>query len=102
MIVIGVDVHKRTHTLAAVDGITGRQIAELEVKATDAGHLDALRLGATLGVEVVWAIEDCRTAATDSPRAGQVLEPWESRAQLARRSPRINSSEALFRCHKAT
>lgn len=60
MIVIGADVHKRTHTLAAVDGITGRQIAQREVQASDAGHLEAIRFAAGLGGEVVWAIEDCR------------------------------------------
>lgn len=60
MIVIGVDVHKRTHTLAAIDGITGRELAGREVKATDAGHVLALRFAAGLGDEVVWAVEDCR------------------------------------------
>jgi len=60
MIVIGVDVHKRTHTLAAIDGITGREIGRLEVAATDAGHVLALRFAVGLGKDVVWAIEDCR------------------------------------------
>jgi len=60
MIVIGVDVHKRTHTLVAIDGITARELAVREVKATDAGHLDALRFAAGLGDEVVWGVEDCR------------------------------------------
>jgi transposase len=61
MIVIGVDVHKRTHTLAAIDSQTGRQLHQRTVQATDAGHLDALRFARSLGEnEVVWAIEDCR------------------------------------------
>jgi transposase len=60
MIVIGVDVHKRTHTLVAIDGITARELAVREVKATDAGHRDALRFAAALEDEVVWGVEDCR------------------------------------------
>jgi transposase len=60
MIVIGVDVHKRTHTLVAVDGQTGREQAQREIKATDAGHLVALRFASELAGPVVWAIEDCR------------------------------------------
>jgi transposase len=60
MIVIGVDVHKRTHTLAAVDGNTGREIARQEIQATDAGHTEAIRFAADLDDEVVWAVEDCR------------------------------------------
>jgi transposase len=61
MIVIGVDVHKRTHTLVAIDGATGREQDQRTVRATDAGHLEALRFAAGLAAcEVVWAIEDCR------------------------------------------
>ena len=60
MIVIGVDVHKRTHTLVAVDGETGREQGQREIKATEAGHLEALRFATELASPVVWAIEDCR------------------------------------------
>jgi hypothetical protein len=56
-----VDVHKRTHTLVAIDNQTGRQLHQRTVQATDAGHLDALRFARGLGdEEVLWAIEDCR------------------------------------------
>lgn len=57
---IGADVHKRTHTLVAVDAEIGRKRAERTIQATDAGHLEALRFGSELGEPVVWAIEDCR------------------------------------------
>ena len=61
MIVIGVDVHKRTHTLVAIDSQTRRQLHQRTVSATDVGHLEALRFAHTLGDdELVWAIEDCR------------------------------------------
>ena len=36
-VVIGVDAHKKTHTLVALDG-NGRKLAEKTVEATDAGH----------------------------------------------------------------
>ena len=59
MITLGVDAHKRTHTIVAVDS-NGRQLAMRTVAATSTGHLDALRWAATLGNELLWAIEDCR------------------------------------------
>ena len=42
VVVIGVDAHKKTHTLVAVDG-NGRKLGEKTVEATDAGHAKALR-----------------------------------------------------------
>jgi len=41
MVTIGVDAHKATHTLVAVDE-AGRKVAEKTVAATTDGHLDAL------------------------------------------------------------
>ncbi|WP_230424202.1 IS110 family transposase [Prauserella cavernicola] len=38
MVVIGVDAHKRSHTLVAVDGI-GRRLAERTVGTTSEDHL---------------------------------------------------------------
>lgn len=61
MIVIGADVHKSTHSLAAVDAATGRLRGEREIASREQGHLGALRWARNLGDEdVVWAIEDCR------------------------------------------
>jgi transposase len=60
MIVIGVDTHKRTHALAAVDEGTGRVRGSREIKADQPGHLAAVRWGRDLDPERVWAIEDCR------------------------------------------
>ena len=42
-VVIGVDAHKKTHTLVALDG-NGRKLAEKTVEATDTGYGKALRL----------------------------------------------------------
>ncbi|MGE5360564.1 MAG: IS110 family transposase [Bacteroidales bacterium] len=60
MIVIGVGAHKRTHSLAAIDSVSGALIAQRTVPATDEGVLQALRFAAGLGPERVWALEDCR------------------------------------------
>src|SRR3954447_15480367 len=60
MVVVGADVHKRTHTFVAVDEV-GRKLGEKVVEATTAGHRQAVRWARTqFGVELVWAIEDCR------------------------------------------
>jgi hypothetical protein len=40
LVVIGIDAHKRTHTLVAVDQV-GRKLAERTVRATPDGHADA-------------------------------------------------------------
>ncbi|MGO9900294.1 MAG: IS110 family transposase [Solirubrobacteraceae bacterium] len=60
MIVIGVDAHKRSHALSAVDEGTGRVRGSREIKADDCGHLAAVRWARELDRERVWAIEDCR------------------------------------------
>jgi transposase len=60
MIVIGVDTHKRSHTIVALDAITGAARGQLTIPASDEGTLDALRYAAALDEERVWAVEDCR------------------------------------------
>jgi transposase len=60
MIVIGADVHKSTHALAAVDARTGQLLGEREIPAKEQGHLEALRWAHEIDPEIVWAIEDCR------------------------------------------
>ncbi|WKG01249.1 IS110 family transposase [Mycolicibacterium sp. HK-90] len=60
MVVVGTDVHKRTHTFVAVDEV-GRKLGEKVVKATTEGHLKALAWAREqFGEEVLWGIEDCR------------------------------------------
>lgn len=58
MVVIGVDAHKRTHTLVAVDEV-GRRLEEHTVPATTEGHLAAVDWAATWS-QVRFALEDCR------------------------------------------
>lgn len=60
MVVLGTDVHKRSHTFVAVDE-RGRKIGEKVVSATTEGHLAALAWAKTaFGEELLWGIEDCR------------------------------------------
>lgn len=60
MIVVGADVHKRTHTFVAVDE-AGRELGHTTVKATTAGHRQALTWAIDcFGTMLLWAIEDCR------------------------------------------
>lgn len=60
MIVVGVDAHKATHTLVAVDSV-GRKLSELTVQATTAGHIKALDWARRLhNCDLVWGVEDCR------------------------------------------
>jgi transposase len=58
MVTIGADLHKRTHTVVAVDE-HGRRLAERTARATPAGHLELLRWARAFG-ERRWALEDCR------------------------------------------
>lgn len=60
MVVVGADVHKRTHTFVAVDEV-GRELDQVTVAATTTGHRKAIRWARErFGAEVRWGIEDCR------------------------------------------
>jgi len=59
MVTIGADLHKRSHTVVAVDE-QGRKLAERTVAATPAGHLELLAWARTRYPERRWALEDCR------------------------------------------
>ncbi len=63
MIVIGVDVHKRSLTAVAVDEV-GRGLAEL----TAASALELLGWSTSLRGERLWALEDCRQLTRGTER----------------------------------
>src|ERR1700734_46008 len=69
MIVIGVDAHKRTHTLVALDAVTGVARGQAIVQASDDGALNALRFAAGIEQDRVWAVEDCRHVTARLERA---------------------------------
>ncbi len=77
MVVVGTDVHKRTHTFVAVDEV-GRKLGEKVVAATTAGHHKALAWAREqFGEELLWGIEDCRNLSARLERdllsAGQLV-----------------------------
>jgi transposase len=60
MITIGIDAHKRTHTMVAVDS-AGAVLSTRTVAALSKGHAEALRWAAGLPEDLLWAVEDCRS-----------------------------------------
>jgi len=56
-VVIGVDTHRDTHSLALVRCRDGVLVAEQELPANRAGYRAALRLGKRLGPRRLWALE---------------------------------------------
>jgi transposase len=73
MVVLGADLHKRTHTVVAVDD-RGRKLGERTVSATREGHLE-LRRWASRWRRRRWALEDgrhlSRRLEADLLRAGE-------------------------------
>jgi transposase len=64
MVIIGVDAHKKTHTMCAIDDV-GRKVGEKTVAAHTDGHLEALMWAReAFGVEMRWAVEDCRQVSS--------------------------------------
>ena len=60
MIVLGADTHKRSHTIAAIEGSSGQVLADQTVQVGAAGFAAVLRWARSLEGERVWALEDCR------------------------------------------
>jgi transposase len=60
MIVLGADMHKRSHTIAAVDAATGAMVSETTVQVGARGFEEVLVSARGLGRQRVWALEDCR------------------------------------------
>lgn len=91
MVTLGTDSHKQSHTVVAVDE-NGRQLDELRVAATQAGHVQAL-VWARQWPERRWAMENCRQLSRGFERdlltAGeQVLQVSPKLMGTARRSGR--------------
>jgi transposase len=58
MVIIGIDAHKRSHTVVVVDEL-GRRLAQRTIGTTSADHLELVGWAAKHG-ERLWAVEDCR------------------------------------------
>ena len=59
MVILGVDAHKRSHTIVVIDG-NGRRLAERTIGTSTRDHLGVLKWAARFGGERQWAVEDCR------------------------------------------
>ena len=68
MIVLGADMHKRSHTLAAVAASTGELLGDTTIAVGDRGFIAALEWAAGLGEDRVWALQDCRHVSGASER----------------------------------
>src|SRR5262249_52820157 len=77
MVVVGIDVHKGTHTAVAVDEV-GRELGQRTVRATDAGHRQLLAwvLRTWPGRSARFAVEDCRHVSSRLERA--LLSPGQT------------------------
>jgi transposase len=60
MIVLGADMHKSSHTIAAVSAISAELLGDKTIQVGDRGFVAALDWARGLGAERVWALEDCR------------------------------------------
>jgi transposase len=60
MIVLGIDPHKKSHTVVALEAATGELLGELTVKTSTAGQARLLAWARSLGAERRFALEDCR------------------------------------------
>jgi len=69
VIVVGIDPHKKSHTAAAVSGITGELIDQLTIRASDSGHRRLVRWALALGDGVRLALEDVRHVSGRLERA---------------------------------
>ena len=98
-VVIGVDAHKRTHTLVAADEL-GRELATKTLAATADGHLAAIAWAGRWPSRR-WAIEDCRhltrTLEADLLRAGEqvVRVPTQMMAGVRRSARQRGKSDAI-------
>jgi transposase len=60
MVILGIDAHKRTHTVVATDE-AGRELGSKTTTATTTEvHLELVRWADRFGAERRWAVEDCR------------------------------------------
>lgn len=59
-VVLGIDAHKRTHTVVAIDEV-GRQLGtKTTLSTTTEAHLELVRWADRFGTQRRWAVEDCR------------------------------------------
>ena len=101
MMVLGIDPHKKSHTVAALEAATGELVAELTVAADRRGHERLIAWARRLTPERRFAIEDCRHVSGHLERAliaaGErcVRVPPKLMAQTRRSARRRGKSDAI-------
>jgi hypothetical protein len=79
MIMLGIDAHKRTHTVVAVDELGRRLGTRTTTATTTADHLAIIRWADQFGNDRCWAVEDCRHLSRrlerDMLAAGEPFDP---------------------------
>src|SRR3954464_951180 len=60
MIVLGADMHKRSHTVAAIAATTGEALGDKTIQVGEAGFIALLDWARGFGDDRAWALEDCR------------------------------------------
>jgi len=101
MMVLGIDPHKKTHTVVALEAATGELVAELTVAADQRGHERLLAWARSLGPERRFALEDCRHVSGRLERfliaAGErcVRVPPKLMAQMRRSARSRGKSDAI-------
>ena len=60
MIMLGIDAHKRSHTVVVVDELGRRLGVKTTTATTSADHLELIRWADQFGADRTWAVEDCR------------------------------------------
>ena len=73
MIVIGVDAHKRTHTLVALDAVTGVAPGPDDDPGQRRRCAERAAVRCWLRRDRVWAVEDCRHVTAGSSALCSVL-----------------------------
>jgi transposase len=77
MIMPGIDAHKRTHTVVAVDELGRRLAVKTTTATTTEDHLELIQWADQFGTERTWAVEDCchlsRRLERDMLAAGERL-----------------------------
>ena len=89
MVVLGVDPHKKTHTVVAADD-AGRRLASITVPTSTAGHLKLFRWAATHYPDRRWAVEDGRHVSgrllRDLIAAGEQVTPVPTKLMAGARA----------------
>ena len=101
MMVLGVDPHKNSHTVVALEAATGEVRGELTMAADERGHERLLAWARSLGPERRFALEDCRHVSGRLERfliaagEGCVRVPPKLMAQVRRSARTRGKSDAI-------